>query len=77
MWTRKPEALLEKLQITWPEAKPDHDLLQERFKITAWPTLILIDGAGNIISTNQSNNLPLSGTDLQRTLEHSPNRYIA
>lgn len=64
----KAEDLLRKVKATWPEAKPDSALLQERFKITAWPTLILIDDAGKIVSTNQADHLPLSGSELQRTL---------
>lgn len=65
----KPEALLKKLEITWPEAKSDPELLLERFKITTWPTLILIDEAGNIVSTDRPEDPPLSGADLQATLQ--------
>ena len=65
----KPEALLKKMGARWPEAKPDHELLQERFQISIWPTLILIDQTGKIISTSQFDQYPLSGADLQKTLE--------
>jgi thiol-disulfide isomerase/thioredoxin len=64
----KPKKLLQKLNASWPEAKPDQDLLQNRFHITSWPTLVLIDGNGTIVSTSQADHLPLSGQDLVITL---------
>ncbi len=64
----KPKELLHKLNISWPEAKPDTDLLEKRFHITTWPTVVLIDSAGTIISTSQADHLPLSGQELQTSL---------
>ncbi len=64
----KPAKLLQKLNVMWPEAKPDQNLLQNRFHITSWPTLVLIDGDGTIVSTSQADHLPLSGRDLAVTL---------
>jgi len=64
----KPIKLLQKLNATWPEAKPDQDLLQKRFQVTSWPTLVLVDGTGIIVSTSQADHLPLSGQDLATTL---------
>jgi thiol-disulfide isomerase/thioredoxin len=68
--TEKPRKLLQKLNASWPEAKPDHDLLQNRFHITSWPTLVLVDGNGTIVSTSQADHLPLSGQGLAVTLGH-------
>lgn len=64
----KPKKLLQKLNASWPEAKSDQNLLQDRFHITSWPTLVLIDGNGTIVSTSHANYLPLSGQDLAVTL---------
>jgi thiol-disulfide isomerase/thioredoxin len=66
--TEKPKKLLQKLDASWPEAKPDQDLLQKRFHITSWPTLVLVDGTGTIVSTSQADHLPLSGQGLAITL---------
>jgi thiol-disulfide isomerase/thioredoxin len=64
----KPQRLLQKLNASWPEAKPDQDLLHNRFNITSWPTLVLIDGNGTIVSTSQADHFPLSGQYLASTL---------
>lgn len=65
----KPQILLKNTQATWPEVKPDPSLLSGRFNITAWPTLILIDQNGRIVSTNQTDHLPLAGPELEQTLD--------
>jgi thiol-disulfide isomerase/thioredoxin len=67
--TAKPKALLDKLHIFWAEAKPDPELLDKEFRITSWPTLLLVDEHGTIVSTSQQDHLPLSGKDLEKTLE--------
>jgi peroxiredoxin len=61
----EPARFLEKLGVTWPQAKPSQELLDTRFHIVTWPTEILIDSQRRIVSTDID---ALSGSDLDKTL---------
>ena len=46
----KPQKLLNKYKIAWPQAKYDKELFDDKFQITLWPTLVLIDEHHKIVS---------------------------
>jgi len=59
-------------RITWPQATEESvkHLLEERLMVRAWPTAILLDPEGKIISLNRSKDeLPLRFAKLEKTLE--------
>lgn len=58
-----PAKLLEKLQISWPQARYDGELFKERFGITSWPTEVLIDANRKVVST------AVHGQELTTTLD--------
>lgn len=62
----KPRALVAKLGLPWPEAKPSSELVNKRFQITVWPTAILIDDNMKILSLDANE---LRGDNLARTIE--------
>ena len=64
----RPMALLEKLDIHWPQARPDRNLIERRFQVTSWPTQILVDGSGKVISDGSAPGLRLGPGELETTL---------
>ncbi len=63
--------LLTEKGITWVNATPPSikELVHERFRIIAFPTTILLDPKGKIVSLGRKNQLPLRGKELLETLE--------
>jgi thiol-disulfide isomerase/thioredoxin len=61
-------SFLKEKGITWPNATPEsaRDLVENRFRIWGFPTLILLDRDGRIVETR---NHELSGSALISTLE--------
>jgi thiol-disulfide isomerase/thioredoxin len=57
--------------ITWTNATTEsiNELIEQRFRITAFPTTILLDPKGKIISLGRKEQLPLKGKELLNTLE--------
>ncbi len=57
--------------ITWTNATTASikELIEQRFRITAFPTTILLDPKGKIISLGRKDQLPLRGEELLNTLE--------
>ncbi len=57
-------------KIPWVQATPEStaDLIKKRFRISSWPTKILIDPKGKVISTG-GRQAPLRGRFLLQTLE--------
>jgi thiol-disulfide isomerase/thioredoxin len=67
----KPLAVVQQQNLPWPQARYDADLIEDRFQISVWPTLILIDlskGQRTILSIGQPDHLPLDGDHLAPTL---------
>ena len=54
--------------VTWTFARADsvHDLIDARFNITSFPTLLLLDGNGVVV---ESKSAALRGEQLARTLD--------
>jgi hypothetical protein len=46
----------------------DKDLLQDRFQISLWPTMVLINEHRAIVSMGEANQLPLAGEHLSDSL---------
>lgn len=61
-------AALRKMNMTWPEARYDKALFSDRFQISTWGLLILLDDHRKIISTSDAKQLPLDGNQLSTTL---------
>lgn len=57
--------------MTWTQATTDsiQELLDKRFRITAYPTTVLLDPQGKIISLGQRDQMRLRGKELFDTLE--------
>ena len=57
--------------ITWTNATTESisQLIDQRFRITMFPTTILLDPNGKISSLNRKDQLPLAGKELLNTLE--------
>jgi hypothetical protein len=67
----KPQTVIQQKSITWPQARYDADLIEDRFQISQWPTLVLIDLSGGqrtIVSIGERDHLPLDGDHLAATL---------
>lgn len=64
----RPMALLEKLAIHWPQARLDRNLIERRFQVNSWPTMILVDDSGKIISDGSTPGLGLGPGELETTL---------
>jgi thiol-disulfide isomerase/thioredoxin len=64
----KPESVVRQLGISWPQAQFDKNLIEDRFQISQWPTMILIDEHRTILSMGEANHLPLDGEHLPTTL---------
>ncbi len=65
----KAEKMLQRQGIGWEQARMDNDLYGSRFQIVQWPTMILIDEQGKIVSMGEAKHLPLDGERLFSTLE--------
>jgi peroxiredoxin len=57
--------------ITWTNATTEsiNELIEQRFRIVAFPTTILLDPQGKIISLGRKDQMPLRGEELMGTLE--------
>ena len=66
--TEKPQKLLGEMKITWPQARFNDDLYETKFQISQWPTMVLIDAQGKIVSNGDLRHLPLDGENLEVTL---------
>ena len=64
-------ALLKEKNVSWPNALPDtvKELVRERWRIMAFPTLILLDPNGVVIETSASLRGPRLTATLERLLE--------
>ena len=62
----KPKQLVAKLGLSWPEGKPSHELVAERFHITYWPMAVLLDAHRHILSRDPAK---VYGPDLAKTLD--------
>ena len=67
----KARALIAEKKITWPQATTPSikDLLEFRLRIKAYPSAVLLDPQGRIISLGQKDHLPLKEKKLLQTLE--------
>ena len=67
----KARTVISEKQAEWPHAiGPEAlGLIQKRFRIIGWPTEILLDQSGRILSVGLAGQLPLRGADLSVTLE--------
>lgn len=65
----KPEKVVRMMGIPWHQARFDKDLLQDRFQISQWPTMILIDEHRTILSVGEADHLPLDGEHLLKSLK--------
>ncbi|MGH9401184.1 MAG: TlpA family protein disulfide reductase [Terriglobia bacterium] len=64
----RPEKVIKQMGIVGPQARFDKDLLENRFQISQWPTMILIDEHHTILSMREANHLPLDGDHLITSL---------
>lgn len=64
----KPEKVVRQIGIAWPQARFDKDLIGDRFQISQWPTMILVDEHRTILSMGEANRLPLDGEHLSTSL---------
>ncbi len=64
----KSQKLVRDKGISWPQARFNKDLFDTKFQISEWPTLVLIDAQGKIVSTGDQRHLPLDGEKLEITL---------
>ena len=62
----KAVAAIAKLGIEWPEGRYDKDLVEERFRVLTWPTLILVDERRRVVTSDTSD---LSGNKLRHAVE--------
>jgi thiol-disulfide isomerase/thioredoxin len=67
----KVKKFLTEKEVTWTNATTPSikELTAKRFRITAFPTTLLLDPEGKIISLGRRDQLPLRGKDLLETLE--------
>ncbi|QHN02205.1 TlpA family protein disulfide reductase [Granulicella sp. WH15] len=65
----KAAKMLQRQGIGWEQARMDNDLYGSRFQIVQWPTMILIDERGKIVSVGAAQHLSLDGEHLFSTLE--------
>lgn len=65
----KSERVVRQMGIVWPQAGFDKDLIEDRFQISQWPTMILIDEHRTIVSMGEANHLPLDGEHLSTSLK--------
>jgi thiol-disulfide isomerase/thioredoxin len=67
----KAKALIKQKGVPWPQVSPEsfHKSLEKRFRIAAYPTFILLDSRGKIVSFGDEGQLPVRGVNLLKTLE--------
>ena len=67
----KARALITEQAITWPQATTPSikDLLELRLRVTAYPSNVLLDPQGRVISMGLKDHLPLQQEKLLQTLE--------
>jgi thiol-disulfide isomerase/thioredoxin len=65
----KVRKLFDEKKITWLQAARDKALIEDKFQISQWPTLVLIDANRKIISMGSAQHLPLDGENLRMTLQ--------
>jgi hypothetical protein len=65
------KAIIREQAATWTHAMgPDaREIIRKRFRIVPFPTKILVDKEGRIVSIGQPGPLPLDGANLATTLE--------
>jgi thiol-disulfide isomerase/thioredoxin len=63
------EKAIRSMQLPWQQAQFDKDLLQSRFQISQWPTMVLLDAHRTILSIGEPNHLPLDGEHLAASLQ--------
>jgi len=66
--TNEPKKLLREKGAAWPQARFNKELFEDKFNIAQWPTLLLIDERGRIVSTGEAQRLPLDGENLEKSL---------
>lgn len=64
----KPEKVVQSMGLNWTQAKLDKDLVLNRFRISQWPTMVLIDEHHKVLSIGADDHLPLFGEHLAPTL---------
>ena len=67
----KTKAFVTEQGMTWTEATREsiEDLINKRFRINAWPTTVLLDPEGKVVSLGEENHLLLRDKGLLNTLE--------
>ena len=67
----KARALIAEKAITWPQATTPSikDLLEFRLRVKAYPSNVLLDPQGRVISLGLKDHLPLKQEKLLQTLE--------
>lgn len=70
--TNKARAFVKEQGVTWPNAQTASikTLFETRFRISAWPTMVLLDPQDRIVSVNRTDRGEpgLRGVELDRTL---------
>jgi thiol-disulfide isomerase/thioredoxin len=64
----KAQSVVQQKGLAWPQARYDADLIENRFQISQWPTLVLIDQHRTILSIGEPDHLPLDGDHLAATV---------
>ena len=59
--------VLQQAGAEWPQAQMDQQMLEQRFQISTWPTMVLIDRGGKVVSISQPP-YALEGKALDKTL---------
>jgi thiol-disulfide isomerase/thioredoxin len=70
--SKAAEKVIEKFGCAWTNARTDKDLFNDRFMITSWPTKILVNPQGTIVSLGGEGEPSLAVEDLERTLAALP-----
>jgi len=66
----KAKAVISEKALAWPQARPDSvKTVIDRFHIVPYPTYVLLDKDGRVVSWGQKGQLPLDGPELATTLE--------
>jgi thiol-disulfide isomerase/thioredoxin len=60
----RPQSVIQQKGLTWPQARYDADLIENRFQISQWPS----GGQRTIVSIGRPDHLPLDGDHLAATL---------
>jgi hypothetical protein len=70
------EPLVSRFHLTWPNADPEsiHELLKDRWQITAVPQFILLDGHRRVVGISRIGETSLRGAQLRKTLQQQLRR---